>query len=174
MDPIEEEMAIAEERSSQPPTITQDVLDEAIAELCDGPAVSVPRDASIGDAIRTMQEHGFGSVLVVDDGRLVGIVTERDALMKVAGKDLAFLEMPVDKIMTPDPETLQAGDSLIFLMNKMHVGGFRHVPIVDAAGKPLHVISLRDVLAYLIEQFGSRVVNVPPDPFRGERKEGSG
>jgi hypothetical protein len=59
-------------------------------------------------------------------------------------------------------------------MNKMHVGGFRHVPIVDENGKPLHVLSLRAVLRYFIEQFGSQVVNLPPEPFRGERKEASG
>jgi CBS domain-containing protein len=128
----------------------------------------------VGDAIRTMQEHRIGSVLVVDGDRLAGIVTERDVLTKVATKDVSFQESPVTRVMTADPETLQPGDSLIFLMNKMHVGGFRHVPIVDPDGKPLHVLSLRAVLRYFIEQFGSRVVNVPPDPFRGESKEGSG
>ncbi len=174
MDPIEEELAIVEERSSEPPTITPDVLDEPISELCDGPAISVSSSATIGEAIRMMQEHRIGSVLVVDGERLAGIVTERDVLTKVTGKDLSFQESPVTKVMTADPETLQPGDSLIFLMNKMHVGGFRHVPIVDPEGKPLHVLSLRAVLRYLIEQFGARVMNIPPDPFRGESKEGSG
>ncbi len=174
MDPIEEEAAIAEERASQRPMMTPDVLDEPISELCDKPAVSVPVGATIGDAVRTMQEKDIGSVLVVDGDTLVGIVTERDALKKVVGKDVAVLETAVTEFMTPDPETLQPGDSLIYLMNKMHVGGFRHVPIVDPSGKPLHVLSLRAVLRYLIEQFGSRVVNIPPDPFRGERREGSG
>ncbi len=174
MDPIEEELAIAEERSSQPPTITPDVLDEPISELCDARAISVPLTATVADAIRTMQEKRIGSVLVVEGDRLAGIVTERDILTKVVGKDIAFQETSVTKVMTADPETLQPGDSLIFLMNKMHVGGFRHVPIVDPDGKPLHVLSLRAVLRYLIEQFGSRVVNVAPDPFRGESTEGSG
>jgi signal-transduction protein with cAMP-binding, CBS, and nucleotidyltransferase domain len=174
MDPIEEELTIAEERSSQPPTITPDVLEEPISSLCEGPAVSVPMDATVGDAIRAMQEHRIGSVLVVDGDDLLGIVTERDVLMKATGRDLSVLDAPVTRIMTADPETLRVGDRVIFLMNKMHVGGFRHVPIVDDAGKPLHVLSLRAVLRYFIEQFGSRVVNLPPEPFRGERKEASG
>lgn len=174
MDPIEEEEAIANERASERPTVDADLLDEAIATLCGGEAVSMPADGSVGDAIRAMQERRIGSVLVVDGTRLVGIVTERDVLMKVAGKEVSALEGPVEGIMTRAPETLRAEDSLIFLMNKMHVGGFRHVPIVDEEGTPQHVISLRAVLGHLIDQFGSRVVNIPPDPYRGERREGSG
>ncbi|MBW2462004.1 MAG: CBS domain-containing protein, partial [Deltaproteobacteria bacterium] len=101
MDPIEEEAAIAEERASERPMMTHDVLEEPISELCHKDAVSIPVGATIGDAVRTMQEQGIGSVLVVDGDTLACIVTERDVLMKVVGKDLAVLDTPVRDFMTP-------------------------------------------------------------------------
>jgi CBS domain-containing protein len=174
VDPVDEELTIMEERQREPSAIPGDVLREPIGTLCTRDAVTVASDAPIRDAIRTMQEHRIGSVIVVDDGRLTGIVTERDVLMKVAGREELTIDQPVSTIMTPDPETLRREDTLVFLMNKMHVGGFRHVPIVDVAGSPDHVLSLRDVLRYLLDHFGVDVVNVPLEPYRGEPKRDSG
>ncbi len=173
-DSIDEELAIMEERASEPPVIRADVLNEPIEVLCTKPAVFIEAQASVADAVRTMQERRFGSLLVRDGPKLVGIVTERDVLYRVAGADPAILRRAVTEIMTPSPETLQAKDPLVFLMNKMHVGRFRHVPIVDEHGAPLHVISLRDVLRWLLEHFGTTVLNVPPDPYRDEPQEYGG
>jgi CBS domain-containing protein len=135
-DRLDEELAIMEERASEPPSIRKHVLEEPIRLLCKRAAVSVDASQSARDAVRAMQENRFGSVLVMDGATLVGIVTERDVLYKVAGQDPAVLKGPVTEIMTPSPETLHAGDSIVFLMNKMHVGGFRHIPIVDDDGAP--------------------------------------
>jgi len=167
VDPLDEEQAIMEEREREPSVIPGDVLSEPIEALCTHPAISLPSTADVRTAIATMQERGIGSVLVVDGDSLSGIVTERDVLTTVAGHEGDMLDRPIT-------ETLRAGDTLVFLMNKMHVGGFRHVPIVDDDGVPRHVISLRDVLRYLIDHFGAEVVNLPLEPYRGEPKRYSG
>jgi hypothetical protein len=58
-------------------------------------------------------------------------------------------------------------------MNKMHHGDYRHVPIVDDEDRPIHVVSLKDVLRFILDHF-PRELNVAPNPYRGEPKEWGG
>lgn len=71
--------------------------------------------------------------------------------------------VPVKSVMTPNPETLEPEDSIAFALNKMSVGGYRHIPIVDGA-KPVGVLSVRDVVDFLVDLFPSDVLNLPPSP----------
>ena len=100
----------------------------------------------IEDAIARMQSEGIDCLLVVENDALVGIFTDRDAILKVAGK----LEggQTVRDVMTPDPVILRSGDPVAVAINKMAVGGFRHVPIVKA-GVPVAVVSAKDVFRHL-------------------------
>jgi CBS domain-containing protein len=66
--------------------------------------------------------------------------------------------------MTPDPETLSVDDGIAFALNRMTVGGFRNVPIVDDAGAPLAILSQRDVVAYIVSLLPRRILNLPPEP----------
>jgi CBS domain-containing protein len=140
------------------------ILGAAIEELEPQPAVSVPRSASVKDAIELMQDRGIGAVLVLDDAGLVeGIFTERDVLRRVA---LARTEptRPVADLMTASPECLGLEDGVAFALNRMVVGGFRHVPIVDDVGAPVAVLSLREVVSFIVSLLPSRVLNLPPEP----------
>jgi CBS domain-containing protein len=170
---IAEELEIMRERARPPKVLSVEVFDRPLDLLCTREVTTVETDATIGDAVALMRERKFGSLLVTAGGRLVGIVTERDVLRKVVGIDGIGLHDSIAKIMTPDPETLQRFDSIAFAMNKMHVGGFRHVPIVDADGKPEAVISIRDLIAYVLDYFPERIVNMPTEPYRGERRRES-
>jgi len=88
-------------------------------------------------------------LLVLDSsGKLVGIFSERDLLLKVAGDNPPVLDRPVREVMTANPETVTPDDSLAFVLHKMDVGGYRHVPVVDQ-GQPLGVVSVRDMLHHL-------------------------
>jgi CBS-domain-containing membrane protein len=91
-------------------------------------------------------------------------------LFKVMLEDVDIHATRIASIMTRDPETLMADDSLVFLMNKMHVGGFRHVPIVDEAGRPTHVLSIKDVVSFVVSRFEHTVSNVPPDSYARLRR----
>jgi len=110
--------------------------------------------APVSDVINIMQISSFGCVLVVDDEqRLIGIITDRDLLVHINGKRLDPTEVNVEDIMTPNPETLRASDPIAFALNLMHLGHFRHVPlsITDDQQQefPVGIISTRDVLDHV-------------------------
>jgi CBS domain-containing protein len=102
--------------------------------------------ASIDEAVRRMQADGVDCLLVTDGGALVGIFTDRDAILKVAGQPTAG--RTIGEVMTHDPVILRSGDPVAVAIHKMAVGGFRHVPFVKA-GVPVGVVSARDVFRHL-------------------------
>jgi CBS domain-containing protein len=149
--------------------LDRQMLQEPIRRLEPRAPLTVAPGAPLAEAIRLMREHRVGCLLVVEDERLVGIVTERDFLLKLDRPDL---ERRVAELMTPDPEVLTPDDPIVYALNKMSVGGFRHVPLVDAARRPVGVVSVKDIVDYLADLFASDVLTVPPDPARAETWRG--
>lgn len=129
--------------------VESSLMGDPVSVLAPRPPVTVAATATLGDAVRVMMDRGVGAVLVTDAAdRLAGILTERDFLTKVAGQK-AFAELPVRQFMTADPETVAPTDPLAFALCKMDVGGYRHLPVVDAGGTPVGVVSVRDVLRHV-------------------------
>ena len=116
------------------------------------PPRTLDASATASEAIRLMHEAEIDCVLVTDRGRLVGIFTDRDAVLKVAGAraDHASLR----DVMTRDPVVLRHDDPIAVAINKMAVGGFRHIPIVDGGGLPTGVVSAKDVFAHIASIIG--------------------
>ena len=85
-----------------------------------------------------MHQAEADCVLVLDGERLVGIFTDRDAVLKVAGRSLDGIA--VGDVMTPDPVVLRHDDPIAVAIHKMAVGGFRHIPIVED-GRPTGVVT---------------------------------
>lgn len=115
--------------------------------------ITVQVGSPVAEVIDVMQEGGFGCVLIVDEEqRLAGIVTERDLLVHVSGRRLAPGETPVEEVMTVKPEALRASDPIAFALNLMHLGHFRHLPLCvwDDRGNayPVGVISTHDILQH--------------------------
>lgn len=106
----------------------------------------VDMSTSVDDAIARMQADGIDCLLVTNGGALVGIFTDRDAILKVAGRPTAGLTLA--DVMTPDPVILRSGDPVAVAIHKMAVGGFRHVPIVKGR-EAIGVVSARDVFRHL-------------------------
>ena len=69
----------------------------------------------------------------------------------------------VKDVMTPDPEALPSHAKVAWVLNIMSVGGLRHVPVVDEQGRPVAVVSVRDVVQFLVDAFPSEVLNLPPE-----------
>jgi CBS domain-containing protein len=109
--------------------------------------VSMSGDAGVIEAIHALQDGSTECVLVQDGGRLVGVFTERDALLKLAARPLDGVRL--EDVMTRDPVVLRADDSMAVAIHKMAVGGFRHIPLVDGS-KPTGVISARDIFRHIL------------------------
>jgi CBS domain-containing protein len=113
-------------------------------------AVSVPEDTPLDVAVRTMREREIGCLLVTDrKGKLCGIFTERDLLYKVAGKMEGLASNPVSNYMTPNPEVVRGDQLLASALQRMMVGGLRHLPLVDQEGHPEKILSSRDIINYV-------------------------
>lgn len=121
---------------------------ETVSALNPRQPVTVPHDANLGAAIRLMIDYGVGAVLVTSDsGLLVGILTERDFLTKIAGQPHYTL-LGAREFMTRTPETVRPTDTLAFALGKMDAGGYRHLPVVEGE-RPIGVISVRDILRHV-------------------------
>jgi CBS domain-containing protein len=120
---------------------------------------------SIGAGIAAIQAARADCLLVAVDGRLAGIVTERDLLMKVVGRDVD-LSAPVDAFMTARPDALTPEATMGEALALMDRGGYRHVPLVDAAGQIVGLIGQQDILAYVAEAFPESILNLPPRPHQ--------
>jgi CBS domain-containing protein len=150
------------------PLIERAIETEQIRALGLGPAITAGRDSTLEEVVRKLQEEHIGCVLVTgSDGRLEGIFTERDLLSKVALRPIDWSKERVGDYMTPEPETLRLDDHVAWALKLMHVGGYRHVPLTDAEGRPVGVVSIRDVVEFIIDLFPAPVLNLPPEPRRG-------
>lgn len=172
---IHEEECIAEERAVEAARLGAAITKRPMRALPTlKPPVRVAPSASIRQAVELMNERGIGCVLVEEHGRLVGIFTERDVLRRVItlGRDIDAI--PVGEVMTRDPECLTLDDGIAYALNMMSDGGFRHIPLVDAEGRPAGIVAMRNVVDYIVDLFPSEVRNLPPNPTLGIAREREG
>jgi CBS domain-containing protein len=115
-------------------------------------AYTTSSHTSIADAARLMKQHAIGALMVVDEGELVGIFTERDVVFRVIAADKDPKSTRVASAMTPKPRALDASRPLGHALHLMYEGGFRHVPVIED-GKPIGMVSARDALGPDLAQF---------------------
>ncbi|MHC4442396.1 MAG: CBS domain-containing protein [Planctomycetota bacterium] len=165
-DAINEEMAIADERTGEPQKILdQAMIKEPIQRLNPRtPPICIAAGQTVAAAIELMRVNNVGSVLITENGQLIGIITDRDILCKVAAVRADPQRLRVQEVMTVAPETLTFEDSIVFALNKMGVGGFRHVPLVDEEHRPVGIISVIHIVRYVVSFFAKEVMNIPPEP----------
>jgi CBS domain-containing protein len=129
--------------------IERSLMEDSVSVLQPRKAIPIRPDAPVREAIQMMLTYDIGALLVVDDHQeLLGIFSERDLLLKVAGLHVAYADLPVRQFMTRNPETVTPTHNLAFALHKMDVGGFRHLPVVRD-GCPEGVISVRDMLRHI-------------------------
>lgn len=136
-------------------TMIFEFLDTTVDELHTTDAYSIMHDATIQKAYEMMRENHAGYLLVIDKGiDLMGIVTERDLIHKAFGGD-NLLNMAVSTIMTKNPVTIGANESVAVALQEMNHRSFHHLPVVDMAGKPIGIISISDIMNFLVEEIES-------------------
>jgi CBS domain-containing protein len=118
----------------------------------DQKTVSANADTTVAAAARVMKEQRVGALLVISEGRLAGIFTERDALFRVIAEGRDPAKTRIAEVMTANPRTIAPDRPFGHALHLMYEGGFRHVPVVDN-GRPLGVVSARDALGPDIQQF---------------------
>ena len=135
-------------------SVEADLLRDCIERLWPKPPLSVSPDTTVGDVLNQMVDKKIGCVMIVDKGKLMGIFSERDALMKLNVDAKRFLARPLSQFMSADPVTLEAEEKIAYALHKMNLGGYRHIPILFE-GKLAGVISIRDILRYLTERIAA-------------------
>lgn len=115
--------------------------------------VIVPPDRKVIDVIASLVLHQDGCAVVVDlKGRPVGVFSERDLLLRVAGKGVELLDRPVEEFMTRDPVTIESDAPIAYALHQMDIGGYRHLPVVRD-GRPVGMVSIKDILFFFEDRF---------------------
>lgn len=154
-------------------------LHELVSTLPARRPITLRAADTVSQAMRAMQRGHRGCVLVTEDGtahsRLVGIFTERDVLFRIIDGGRNPATLPLGEVMTPDPESLPSEATIAWALNKMSVGGFRHVPVLDSEGRPVFVASVRDVVEYLVQSFPREILNLSTEfgKDRARTREGA-
>jgi CBS domain-containing protein len=144
----------------------EDVADAPIGRLPPRPVVRVDSADPMWKVVTAMNEAKRGAVLVEDEGKLVGIFTERDVMTRLDHGDLDWLHVKVGDVMTPHPMVIHTSDTVAEAIRRLHEGRRRHLPVVDDSGAVKSLLSIRDLLNYLAERFPEDFVNLPPRPDR--------
>jgi CBS domain-containing protein len=126
------------------------LLKEPISELLTGLDLLVcSPDDTLEKIIKIFQKDKKGCVLVYKNKKMVGILSNRDLVLRTTGTKMDLKKIKVDEVMTRDPGFLLPEDPIAFAINKMAMGGYRHIPILRTDGTPVSILLIRDVLRYL-------------------------
>jgi CBS domain-containing protein len=161
-----EEQQIEQERAHSDARLTSmAVLKRPIRELpALPPAVALSHRATVRDALEVMRDRQLSCVLVVEQGQLVGVFTERDVVTQVAVTRLDIDQVRLGEVMRPDPDCLGMDDALVDVLYQMQFGDYRHVPVVDEQRRPTALVSMQTIVGYLMAAFPQEVLNLPPSP----------
>lgn len=128
----------------------------SLMNFCRKSLVRISPDASIVEACRLMEQKNVGCLIAERDGKLCGILTDRDIALRVAGAQKNPQETSVLEIMTPDPIRISVDKDLHHLTSLMHTYHVRRVPIVNGYDTALGVVTLDDLIA----QMGSNMSQI--------------
>jgi len=132
------------------------------------PTVALGHEASMREALDLMRDQQLSCVLVLDQGQLVGIFTERDVVTTVAGAPLDMGLVALRNVMRPKPECLGLDDTLMDALHQMSVGEYRHIPVVDEQGQPTALVSMQAIFDTLMAAFPQELLNRPPTPAQSD------
>jgi CBS domain-containing protein len=134
--------------------VERSLMHEQIRSLQPVEPLTVERGTPLKQAIQIMRNKNIGCVVVTgDNGKLAGILTERDLLQKVAGQNLDHSQCRVEDFMSPAPECSKSEHPLAYALHRMIISDIRYLPLVDENDRPEGIISSRDVIAYINKRF---------------------
>ena len=114
--------------------------------------LSVEPSAKLSAAIKLLGERKIGAVLVMSQGRMEGILSERDIVRVLGERGADVLEEPVSGVMTRKVVSCRQSDTVAALMEMMTTGKFRHLPVVED-GKVVGLISIGDIVKWRVQEY---------------------
>ncbi|HLG10532.1 MAG TPA: CBS domain-containing protein [Dehalococcoidia bacterium] len=159
--------------STEADTVRGTFETDPISALGLQPPVTVSINASVGAALNAVQQHGQGYVLIVEDGRPRGIMSQREVLMKIVARDVKY-ESNVMEYVSKIPVTLTGTERISRAIKVMIAEGVDNIPIVDSNGRATGVLRAVDVIHFLAEAFPEQLLNLPPKPHQTLRKPEGG
>ncbi len=129
---------------------------------CGTPALISEEHGTVAEALSILKAKKLGCLGVVDSkGAIKGIFSERDFILKVADDYQKRAQDSIALYMTKNPVTQAPDTTIAFALNLMSQGGFRNLPIVDADGVPLFIISVKDVIDFMVESMTAALLDFP-------------
>jgi CBS domain-containing protein len=178
LDDQDHDEAYFDDAREQPRAFDAKLLQEPLTLLPSRPPLVLSDSASVKDAMQAMKRHHRGCVLITSDGTvrspLTGIFTERDVLLKIIDSGRNPATVPLGEVMTSEPESLPVDAKLAWALNMMSVGGYRHLPVTDDRRWPAFILSVRDIVEFLVESFPAEILNLPPDFGRAQGRSRDG
>jgi CBS domain-containing protein len=136
---------------------------DSVSRLFPTPPHQIAPERPVSEAIELMRQKKVGCVVACTDGKLVGILTERDLMRRViaVGRPLTT---PVAECMTRDPVTVSSKESIRSAIDCMEKGSYRHLPVLDEKQRLVGILSVKRIVHYLVEHFPGTIYCLPPDP----------
>ena len=117
---------------------------QKVSQIMTPAPVALRSAQPVADAAKVMRDHGIGNVLVVDDGQLKGLVTDRDIVVRAVADTRDPATTPVGEICSPDPVTVAPSDDAETVVRHMRERAIRRVPVVED-GHPVGILSIGDM-----------------------------
>lgn len=136
--------------------LQRSLAEGAVTDIQCTPFIGTSSDTTVQAAIKLMAEKDIGSLMIVDNDRVVGIFSERDALVRVSIRYEEIKDEPIRDFMTPNPIKVSETETPAAALNLMAHHSFRHVPIVDVDEKLVGMIGPRRVTRYLQSYFSEQ------------------
>ena len=122
----------------------------SILQRREGEVVQVPPGTPVREVVALLADHRIGAVPVVQDGQVIGIMSERDVIYSLRSDGAAILEWPVERVMTQPAITVESAVGILTGLSLMTRRRIRHLPIVDG-GRMVGFVSIGDLVKARIE-----------------------
>ncbi len=131
-------------------------MESVLLRLARKPPVTVRRDATVVEAVLVMLEHRVGAALILEDGRAVGMFTERDIMAKVVAERRDPASTKVSAVMTSPVHTIPAEAEPAAALELMLDKHIRHLPLVDIQRRVVGILSMRYLMRHQIDRLRDR------------------
>ena len=153
----------------------EEIANTPVGDISLREPVRAKLDAALIDVVTAMRERRRGATIIEgDDGKIQGIFTERDLMLRVDHSNQSWHQTPVKDVMTQNPEPVAITESLATALRRMKAGPYRHLPVLNEDGSSIGVLSIRDIIGHIAERFPEEFINLPPDPEHEARQRWGG